>query len=326
MRILGKALLIGGLFFLNVTMAYSQQDAQFSQYFLNQALYNPAYCGMDQALSATAQFRSQWVGIDGHPLAQNILVHSPVPLLHGGLGIGLLNEQEGVMRTTFIKLNYSYIFKTRAGNFSLGVNGGAVQVNVDGSKLRAPEGDYQNGINHNDNILPVVPVNGFAPDFSAGLFFGGKNLSAGVSVNHIIPMTASLNSDGSSTLEFNFVRQYYVNLGYLARFSKTLSMHPVVLLKSDDSRFQAEADLIFTYRNFLWVGAGYRGYGNETMDALIGIIGVKIGDNFTLGYSYDYTTSALSSVSSGSHEVVLNYSVNLSKPVKPGKVIYTPRF
>ncbi|HUM47024.1 MAG TPA: type IX secretion system membrane protein PorP/SprF [Chitinophagales bacterium] len=317
----GAVLLL--LFFALKTVA--QQDPQFSQHFLNQAAFNPAYTGLDNALSATAQFRSQWVGIDGHPVTQNISLHSPIPLLHGGLGINILNEQAGVLRNTTVSLNYSYIVKSGAGDFSIGLSGGAVQVNVDGSKLRAPEGVYQNGINHNDFLLPIVPVSGFSADFSAGIFFSGKNLSAGLSANHVIPQSVKLNTEGSS-LEFNYEQQYYLQLGYLAKFSKSFSMRPSAIVKSDGTRLQGEGDLIFIYKDFLWMGGGYRGFNDQTMDAIVGLLGISISENFRLGYSYDYTVSALNSVSSGSHEVVLNYRVNLMKPVKPGKVVYTPRF
>lgn len=313
------------LLFLGIR-TFAQQDPQFSQYFLNQAAYNPAYTGLDKSLSATAQFRSQWVGIDGHPVSQNIAVHSPVPVLHGGLGIVLLNEQAGALRNTAVTLNYSYIFKTKAGDFSFGVSGGAAQVNVDGSKLRAPDGAYLNGdINHNDFLLPIVPVNGIAADFATGLYFNGKNLSAGLSVNHVLPQTVKVNSEGSNLL-FDYERQYYLQLGYLAKFNKQLSMRPSAMIRSDGNMLQAEADLIFLYKDFLWMGAGYRGLNNQHEDAIIATAGISISENFRLGYSYDVTVSALNTVSNGSHEVVLNYRINLMKPVKPGKVIYTPRF
>ncbi len=317
-RIMFMLLLIS----LNVA---AQQDPQFSQYFMNQAAVNPAYTGLDDALSATAQFRSQWVGMDGHPVNQNIALHSPVPVLHGGLGINLMNEQAGVLRNTVVALSYSYILKTRAGNFSLGISGGAVQVNVDGSRLRAPDGVYQNGINHNDFLLPIVPVSGLAPDFSAGIFFAGKNFSAGLSANHVIPQPVKLDSEGSS-LQFDYERQYYLQLGYLAKLSKSIALRPSLMVKAGGSRLQGEADLLAIYKDFLWFGMGYRGFDDQTMDALIGILGISISENLRLGYSYDYNMSALSSVNNGSHEVVLSYRINLMKPVKPGKVVYTPRF
>lgn len=322
--VLSKISIITFLFFWS-SHAIAQQDPQFSQHFLNQAAYNPAYAGLDNLLSATAQFRSQWVGIDGHPVSQNIDIHSPVPLLHGGLGINLTNEQAGVLRNTSVSLDYSYIIKTGAGNFSMGISGGAVQVNVDGSKLRAPDGDYLNTINHNDFLLPIVPVSGIAADFSAGLFFNGKNLSLGLSANHVLPQSVKLKTEGSS-LVFNYERQYYLQLGYLAKFSKTFAVRPAAMLKSDGNRYQAEVDLLFIYKDLLWLGGGYRGFDDQTTDAAMAFVGITLSENFRLGYSYDYSLSALNTVSNGSHEIVLNYRVNLMKPVKPGKVIYTPRF
>ncbi|MBA3649285.1 MAG: PorP/SprF family type IX secretion system membrane protein [Chitinophagales bacterium] len=303
----------------------AQNDPQFSQYFLNQSVFNPGYNGLDNALSATAQFRSQWMGIEGHPFIQDISVHSPVPLLHGGLGILLLNEEEGVLRNTFVSAGYAYHIRTNAGTFSIGVSGGAVQSSLDGSKLRAPDGNYIDGINHNDDILPGVMVSGIGPDFAAGIFFAGRKFTAGISANHLIPVDIKLDGTNSN-LSMIFARQYYLQVAYFAPLGNTISIRPSLMVKSNGSYLQGEGDVVLTYNNFLWFGAGFRGYSNQTLDAIIGTVGIRIGENLRLGYSYDYTTSSLNSVSNGSHEVVINYRVNLIKPAKPGKIIYTPRF
>ena len=98
------------------------------------------------------------------------------------------------------------------------------------------------------------------------------------------------------------------------------------MAKSSGDYYQAEGDLVIQYKNFIWFGAGYRGFNNQSMDAAIGTVGIRISENLSVGYSYDYTTSALGGAENGSHEVLLNYRVNLVKTAKPGKVIYTPRF
>src|ERR1051325_10790185 len=135
------------------TKSCAQQDPQFSQYILNQFVYNPAYAGMDNALSATAHLRTQWVDVAGQPFIQNISLHSPISLLHGGGGLQILNEEEGAMRVTTASLSYSYIYKSRLGKFSIGLNGGVLQLNLDGSKLRASDGTYENNlIEHNDPL------------------------------------------------------------------------------------------------------------------------------------------------------------------------------
>jgi len=308
------------------TTSRAQQDPQFSQYILNQFVYNPAYAGMDNALSATAHLRTQWVGITGQPFIQNISVHSPVSLLHGGAGLQILNEQEGAMRVTSASLSYSYIHKSRIGKFSFGVNGGIMQVNLDGSKLRASDGNYENNlIEHNDPLLPVVSVNGLAPDFAAGFFFSSNKVNIGLSSTHLIPMEIKLNGS-SESLAMNLERQYYFQASYLAKLGKTFALRPSVYLKSNGNNLQGEADAIFSFNNFFWIGGGMRGYNDNTQDAVIAMTGINIGENLRIGYSYDYTISSLSTASSGSHELVLNYRVNLVKPAKPGKAIYNPRF
>lgn len=305
---------------------FSQQDPQFSQYILNQFVYNPAYAGMDNALSATAHLRTQWVGIDGHPLIQNISVHSPVSLLHGGAGLQVLNEQEGAMRVTSVSLAYSYIHKSRIGKFSAGVSGGIVQMNLDGSKLRAPDGNYENFlIEHNDPLLPVVSTNGLAPDFAAGFFFSSSKVNIGLSATHLIPVGIKLNGGGGN-LEMNSERQYYFQASYLAKLGRSFSVRPSVYAKSNGSNLQGEVDAIFSFNNFFWIGGGVRGYNDITQDGIIGMAGINIGDNLRVGYSYDYTISPLKAVSDGTHELVLNYRVTLLKPAKPGKAIYNPRF
>lgn len=59
------------------------------------------------------------------------------------------------------------------------------------------------------------------------------------------------------------------------------------------------------FRKFLSFGVGYR-----WDDAVIATVSAEI-KNFYIGYSYDYSTSAIRAASSGSHEVFVGYSMKL---------------
>lgn len=306
--------------------ALAQQDPQFSQYIFNQFVYNPAYAGMDNALSATAHLRTQWVGINGHPFIQNLSVHTPVSLLHGGAGFQVLNEEEGALRITAVALAYSYIYKSRIGKFSFGVSGGLQQASLDGSRLKAPDGNYENFlVEHNDPLLPVVSVNGIAPDVAAGIFFSSSKVNMGLSATHLIPAAIKFNSDGGN-LEMNLESQYYFQASYLLRLGRTVAFRPSVYAKSNGINLQGEADVVCSFNDLFWIGGGFRGYNDRTQDGIIAMAGINIGENLKVGYSYDYTISPLSASSDGSHELVLNYRLNLVRPAKPGKAIYNPRF
>jgi hypothetical protein len=69
---------------------------------------------------------------------------------------------------------------------------------------------------------------------------------------------------------------------------------------------------------------GYAGLTYRTSDAIAIMLGLILLTNLTIGYSYDITLSKLSSVSRGSHEVLLKYCYYL--PTPPVTVSRNPRW
>ncbi len=59
------------------------------------------------------------------------------------------------------------------------------------------------------------------------------------------------------------------------------------------------------YADRLWGGLQYR-----HKDSLGGVLGMALSSNLTLTYAYEYPLSAISSVSTGSHEVLLGFRFN----------------
>ena len=55
--------------------------------------------------------------------------------------------------------------------------------------------------------------------------------------------------------------------------------------------------------------------------------GWKANENVMIAYSYDVPLSALSTVNTGSHEIMINYNLNkvIGNPL-PARIIYNPRF
>lgn len=80
---------------------------------------------------------------------------------------------------------------------------------------------------------------------------------------------------------------------------------PSMLVKSDFNSTTGEITARARYNRFLSFGIGYR-YD----DAVVVTVAAEL-KNFYIGYSYDYATSAIHSASSGSHEVVVGYSLKL---------------
>ena len=301
----------------------AQQAPQYSLYMLNRYQFNPAYAGMDGSLSINGAYRTQWTGVQGNPVQQNLNAHMPFYLLNGAIGFSIDNEKIGAETTLKGKVSYNYVQELNSGFLSFGLAAGFLQKSLDGAALRAPDGDYEGSIIiHNDAELPEGRVNGFAPELAAGVYFVGRRFEAGVAMTDFL--IGDVQMDGATFKgkpALNVFGEY--NIEGMGEFD----LYPTVFVKTDLVQTQIEAGIRAVYDDFLMVGAGVRGYSGTTIDALTVILGLKVSPNLNLAYGYDVTLSSLNQVSSGSHEVVLRY--NLNKVIGAGlppPVIYSPRF
>ncbi|MEO1258975.1 MAG: type IX secretion system membrane protein PorP/SprF [Bacteroidota bacterium] len=315
------------------TFAYTglaQQAPQYSMYMWNKFAFNPAYAGLDNSLSITGVYRNQWVNLPGNPTSQHVNAHMPLYIAGGGIGIAFENETLGSWTHTSATASYNYqLVIGNSGVLSLGLSAGFIQREFDGTKARTPGGEFQPDptdpnsvyIGHNDPILPFSVESGNAPTFNAGAFYQGEKLEVGISVTNIAENEISL-----SSLSFLPERTYYFYTGYNLDMGRKVQLTPSVLVKSDVYQTQMDFSLVARYNENIFAGASFRGYDSNSQDAVAIIGGIKLNENFTLGYSYDLTLSNLSNTSSGTHELLLNY--NLGKPIGKGKppiIIYNPR-
>jgi type IX secretion system PorP/SprF family membrane protein len=287
---------------------------------------NPAAAGLEKTLVATGGFRSQWVGLAGSPTTQYINVSLPLSIISSGIGIAVENESIGARHGLSAKASYNFIKKMGDAQLSFGASAGILQGALDGSKLRTPEGDYNQGvIDHQDKFLNSVNVRGIVPTIDAGVFFKNNRLDLGVSIANL--------TEPQLTLEKQVVTQLQLKRHYTA-FAATrfdlfagFTAHPSVLVRSDGKQTQVDFSTIFRYDNNFFVGTTFRGYSKTTQDALVVLGGFKLNPKLTVAYAYDITLSALKTVNNGSHEIVLQY--NIGREFGKGKlppIIYNPRF
>ncbi|MFI5170853.1 MAG: type IX secretion system membrane protein PorP/SprF [Chitinophagales bacterium] len=300
-----------------------QQDPQFTQYMFNPAYFNPAAAGVEGAWISTLNVRNQWVNLPGAPISQIFTSQLPVYKLSGGAGVSIINDIAGQQRNTGATIFYAYHKSFKKSILSFGLSGGIVQETIDGSKLVTPTGNYENIIDHNDPNLPVTLNSNLLPDASAGIYFFGKNLSAGISAAHII--APFLKSGDQTVTSTQYNPDAYVYLAYRIGINDKIDITPNVLYKTDLIESIVDVSAIFSYNRNILAGLAFRGYANSQYDAIAVIAGLNITDKWRISYSYDITTSELNSVSAGSHEIVLKYSLPVSKP-RAGKMINNPRF
>ncbi|MEN0004373.1 MAG: type IX secretion system membrane protein PorP/SprF [Bacteroidota bacterium] len=315
------ALTLFGALFISVS-AMAQQPSQYSLYMLNKVQQNPAYAGLDNSLVATGVFRRQWTGLEGSPTTQALNVHLPIYYLNSGFGLKFENDVLGASQQLSITGVYSYQVLMDNGVLSFGVEGGIVQRSLDGELLRTPEGVYQDdAFDHNDQILPFGLETAVATTFGAGIYYQTEQFEIGVAAQNITEAEAAF-----STLNLQLVRYYTLMASYSFDISRSFSLQPSVLVRSDINQTQVEASVLTTYNENIFGGVGFRGYNSETIDAVSFIAGFKLSENLSLGYAYDYTLSDLNVVSTGSHEIVVSYNLNrIFGKGQPPRIIYNPR-
>jgi type IX secretion system PorP/SprF family membrane protein len=167
-------------------------------------------------------------------------------------------------------------------------------------------------------------VSDLTHDQSAGLYFKSPKLQIGLGVSHLSESVVILEVAAVSS-EIRFVRHYFLNGSYNTNLTRSVSLQPSIMVKSDGRQFQGELNAMAYFGNAFWAGLGFRGYSSTTYDAVLGFAGITLTEGLKIGYAYDFNVSALNRFNSGSHEVVLNYRIPLAGSFDPGKIIYNPR-
>jgi type IX secretion system PorP/SprF family membrane protein len=305
------------LFFVS-TLAFSQQEAQFSHNMFNNMAINPGYAGSNDALCATLLARQQWVGFKdpqdnkGWPKTYLLSIDAPVNPIYGGLGLTIMQDQLGFEKNIGVKISYAYRISAGNGKLGIGAQIGFLNKKIDFSKFIA--------IDPSDPLLMSTGKEGdMAMDFALGLFYKIPNkLYFGISSTQLRQADLNLKS-GLATPQL--ARHYYVSAGYYYPIpgSPSLELDPSILIKSDFTSTQFDINALLKYNNQFWGGVSYR-----ATDAIVVLVGMN-WRSFHIGYSYDITTSAIKNYSGGSHEIMIGYCLKLVHEFKP-ESYKNPRF
>ena len=152
-----------------------------------------------------------------------------------------------------------------------------------------------------------------------GLYFQGKNFYGGISSTHL-PSGILKSTDAVTSYQnaFNIARHYYFMGGY--RIDKVGSRNGSVDIQAmgqtDFVKFSAQVNARYIHQ----LSTDKQFYGGLTFrnaDMMAVMAGFTPFKNFTFGYAYDITfLNKLTSVSRGSHELVVKYCYYLPPPPK----------
>ena len=286
------------------TCLNAQQEAQYSMYFFNPLMINPAYAGSQEALNITAIHRDQWTNFNGAPKTTGLSIHSPLRSPNVGLGLTIQNDQIGANKTTSFFADFAYSIKLNRKNHRLafGLKAGAdlFRTNYTNININDPSDPiYTEGVAYSKTLFNV----------GGGVYYYGKRFFIGASVPTIVKNQYNLVSSQTASQQ----NHYYGFGGIVVKLSPAINMRPSFILKYvNNAPISVDGNLSFLFYEKLWIGVMYR------LNAAAGAnITYNVTQNFRIGYAYDYTLNTIQKYSAGSHEIMLSYSfMSLSKGFK----------
>lgn len=271
---------------------FAQQIPLFSQYQMNQYIYNPAVAGSEDYLDIRFMHRYQWRGITDAPRTFNLSAYSPISNQKMGVGGLIYSDIVGPTRRTGVQGSYAYHLQFNNDmNLSFGLALGADQYVIDGTQIKLDESD--------DPALQNY--RGSSVEFTAkfGVYFYAENFYVGFSIPQLF--NDQIKVFESATDLSKLEDHYMLNGGYKFHLGENFILEPSVMFRYvNPAPVQTDISLWTYYKEMFWLGITYRTY-----DAVAFSVGFNYNDTFLLGYSFDYTISDLATYSHGSHEIML---------------------
>jgi type IX secretion system PorP/SprF family membrane protein len=299
-----KHILYISILFLSFTVR-GQQLPQQTQFMFNQYAFNPAYAGVTDSWEAVANNRYQWLGITDAPRTFTMTAQGPFKNEKMGIGGFVYTDIVGPTRRLGFQASYSYHLQlSETIKLSMAVSFGFNEWLLDADKITT--------VDANDPFFSNGLIKSFSPDAKFGMYLYHKNWYIGAALPQLIHNKLKFKSvvvDTRSYLEDHF----YLNAGYIFRLGDDWQIEPTTLVKiAYPAPTKADVALKIMYKNTVWLGGGFR-----TNDAFYAMIGYNHDQKIKLGYSYDFTTTALKSYSNGSHELFM--AVTFGK-IKQGNI------
>ena len=292
------------MLFASVGSLKAQQDAMYTQYMFNTLAINPAYAGSRNVLSATALYRSQWVGVEGAPETQTISFDSPLKNKKVGLGMQVFNDRIGITKTTGAFASYAFRILMDKGTLSFGLQAGISHYRADFTSVALRSDGNNNDYAFSQNVSKLIP------NFGAGMFYNTDKFYIGASVPQML--NNKLINDSVSVSNSLISKQYihaFLLAGYVFELDPMLKLRPSFLLKAvGGAPLQADINANLWFRDAFSVGISYR-----TKADISFLFELQATDQIRIGYAYDRSLTKLVQFNSGSHEIMLRYEFGFSK-------------
>lgn len=281
-------------------LSAAQQDPQFTQYMYNQNIINPAYATARKSeINIGALYRTQWVGLEGAPKTGSFFIHAPIND-KVEVGLSFTNDDIGnVVTENNIYADFAYILDVSPDyKLSLGLKAGVTLFDANFNGFNLQSGGRDTDVAFNDNVTQTFP------NLGIGAFFFSDKFYAGLSAPNMLTTKHLETESGVQALGAQNTH-YFLTSGYVFDINEAFKLKPAFMLKGvNGSPLSMDLTANVLYNDTFEAGLAYR-----LGDAISGIVNYKVSEDLKLGYAYDYTTSNLGNYNTGSHEIIMLYTL-----------------
>ena len=288
------------LFVCLILPGVSQDITNQTQFFFNPYTLNPSYAGTEGRPALFLSYRKQWSGIDGAPTISNFSFHN-TSKNKLNYGVNFNSDKRGIVNTSSALITIGYTIALDEFTWlRFGLSGGMGFNGVDVAKL----GTFT------DKILPsILNRNSFLMG-NAGISVHHKTFHGGISLPNIFqPVYVSPDPFSVTALRpFQSVIIHASNRFYFAKDKNVFEPYVMYRLNGSGLPSQLELAALVHLQHAVWVGGSYR--QNFGISALGGI---KIKNQFALGFSYSIKNTGINELNSPSYEIQLGYLTGSKK-------------
>lgn len=271
------------------------------QYVTNMNTINPAYVGMWDRAGLFFSSRTNWVGIKGAPLTQQISYSTPIKDQKSGVGLNVQRKNVGLEKSLFFTGDYSYQIRLDVYNYlRFGFRAGFV--------------NYDNNLQDYQLYPDLIPDPEYTTDvrqyfmtvfgFGAVLFDDRYHVS--LSVPQVINNTFSVNQNGYSSL--HELRTVYLSGGYVFKLPSTIMLRPNLLVVATmGKQVYFDASAIIYLPGDLQFGMNLRSNGAICLSGQY-----TFKNNMRIGYASEYhVIQDIRKFQLGTYEIMIGYDFNL---------------
>ncbi|MBK8357378.1 MAG: PorP/SprF family type IX secretion system membrane protein [Saprospiraceae bacterium] len=307
------------------TCLSGQQIANWSSFYENGFIWNPALTAKWTALDVSLSHQQMWTGFDGAPQYSTLSFQYPFYKYgkSSGAGIGLLIEQDKVGPFAKLGAGLSYSFRLEPQLFgnsedmlSLGV---AVRL---GKYSYSPDNVITyDGLANDPNLMNEIDGS-IKPNFSAGFYYMSAPSNYALQSHYYIGFSVL---QGYPTRIFSMPElntQYHMtlHLGYryfASRRAESFIEPDIMVIRSGKNNIHAMANIRFEQLNRFWLAGGGATSGEIFVQTGVilnsdSFLGKFVQDgNIRIGVKADYTVGLLAQYGGIGYEAFFNYHFDM---------------